>query len=942
MATGEIKDGKILVTGFNGSTEKENIYKVQVSGTSISDLTSGITVESNIATVRQEKAAEIKLLGVGSTTYDKLDNSLTATATNVLPGTVFVSQAPDFIEWFALHQDSSTAYTLEYKSYPNYGEEDECGVFSLAGRDEYGNYIYSNDNTVCNKKGAKYGTITLYEPESGDTAATVDYFTESLELEYKFGEGEEDFIDSTSIVVESKEGRISVVSFERNSTGGTLTVKFPRNASRHYEETYEITLGGKNIFGDPIISNTFIITQLPAVKNPQFYVSGDDIECTARTAEFIIEHSDTISADTIGIVSYSETIIQTPEISGNRINAETTENTTNKVRELSVIISAVTSEGNTVYAEGVIHQGAGYYLTIPTGSTDTVGVTAYTGSNVTYYSQMMSFRYLALNINNVWAYGDNVFDGVIFVDSNSKTITLNYGQNTGGSDRTCTITVAGYNPLGEISVATYTFTQEGTGDGDFKLISGSTATSATIPNNTSEIRLNIVYPSGKGYSYLGVSENYSTSDTYKVYSTEISNSGDTGELICRVYPNSGNTPIEYTLQVSGVTSDSNVHYTNEFKVTHNTSEATANIRFTTTAGTANANETTKTGIAYTGRNIQFDSVYVSECRASDGAEVTYTLDKSGKKLNLSFPAYPVERRIITVTLGALDNIGNPVSTTTAYTLTQAKSEEASITVIPGTISMDDSNSGTTPTYKIKCVGVEHVEPIYDSNIFSDVGCNYDGVTNNTAKLLINNDSLEEVEYIITFRGVKVVDGSVISTDLKVKQPGRPAQGSITISSIEDIYDPETGRYKVSPNGGAYNLYIDAIDIDPSTIQVFIDPDTGATASTFNDYIYFEDYGLGTGSTHEVLTGGVISDTEIQIPAGNFSEKYFSKMFNVKMDDPSKLSGDTYVYNFELEPDEEEIIDKVFNVYATGTSWTGNDCQSNPISFWQYGTPQLEP
>lgn len=942
MATGEIKDGKILVTGFSGSKEKENIYRVQLSGTSISDLTSGITVESNIATVRQEKAAEIKLLGVGSTTYDKLTNSLTATTTNVLPGTVFVSQAPDFIEWFALHQDSSTAYTLEYKSYPNYGEEDECGVFSLAGRDEYGNYIYSNNNTVCNKKGAKYGTITLYEPESGDTAATVDYFTESLELEYKFGEGEEDFIDSTSIVVENKEGRISVVSFERNSTGGTLTVKFPRNASRHYEETYEITLGGKNIFGDPIISNTFIITQLPAVKNPQFYVSGDDIECTARTAEFIIEYSNTISADTIGIVSYSETIIQTPEISGNRINAETTENTTNKVRELSVIISAVTSEGNTVYAEGVIHQGAGYYLTIPTGSTDTVGVTAYTGSNVTYYSQMMSFRYLALNINNVWAYGDGVFDGVIFVDSNSKTITLHYDQNAEGQDRTYTITVCGTNPLGETSIATYTFTQKGTGDGEFKLISGSTATSATIPNNTNEIRLNIVYPSGKGYSYLGVSENYSTSDTYKVYSTEISGANETGAVLtCRIYPNSGNTPIEYTLQVSGVTSDSNVHYTNEFKVTHNTSEATANIRFTTTSGTLEANATAMTGISYTGRNIQFDSVYVSECRASDGAEVTYTLDKSGKKLNLSFPAYPTEIRTIKVTLGALDNIGNPVSTTTPYTLTQAKSEEASITVTPNPLRMS-SNSGTTPTYKIRCVGVEHVEQIYDPNIFSDVGCNYSEGANNTAKLLINNDSLEVARYTITFRGVKVVDGSAISTDLIVEQSGRTAQGSIAISSIEDIYDPETGRYKVSPNGGAYNLYIDAIDIDPSTIQVFIDPDTGATASTFNDYIYFEDYGPGTGSTHEVLTGGVISDTEIQIPAGNFSEKYFSKMFNVKMDDPGKLSGDTYVYNFELEPDESEIIDKVFNVYATGVSWSGNPCQSNPISFWQYGNPQLEP
>ena len=917
MATGTInsEQTKITVSFPNSaSTEYEELYKVQYAGTSEAEPTLGEPVISNVAKVKREKRATISISGGGSSP-SSLCNTLTITTKNVKKNSLTIAQYPDFVNTIEIRWISEDTYVLEYCAYPNYGDtgDTEYGNFVVAGIDIYGHVVTSDDLEIENSGGAQMGDITLRVISE----VPIPYFETQCVLEFAFNPS---IICGHTIEVASTSGNITGVTMGAIETStGQLTVKFPANTGTNNTGcTYTVKVKGLNVYGDVVPSNEVTFTQGVGEKSSQFFVSGDDIPNTATSAVFNVTCSQNIVQSSIGVATdrNGNPIIHNctnPIVAGTSITVETTQNTSSSQKDISLTVSANTTDGKTVYADGILFQNAGFYLTVPQGT------------DVPYYSQSHSFRYSSLNVTGITASGSNAFisaNGRVTINTTTKTVSLTFSKNETSEIKTFDITLKGYNTSGAEVTATYTFTQDKFGVGEFQLsplegFSESTPTSGSILHSTTTFKLSITYPPGNGYSSFGVCLNESTSNRYRVYSTTIQGSGDTGRtLVCEVSPNNGNTQCIYTLQVSAVTSDNRVKYTNEFEILHKINSSSASIEFTNPdGGTVPASADGKTGIGFSLNNISF--AYIKDCSASDGATVSvvnFTHNQASGSFDIIFPPYPAASRTITISLGGVDNVGNPVYSTRDYVLRQSASGQPGITVTPNPKELT-GNTPETFSYTVTYVGVTPMTPIYNSSIFTAVGY---ANGSNTARITQENQTMGQITHTITFRGSSQIDGSTMYAELTVVQPGRVANGKIIISSNQTLL--QNNVYVISANGGSYPLYIETQDVDRNTLVAFVDS-SNATANTIGQRITFDPVQGGGPSPHTNQTGYVVDDSTVEMPFANNSFNYFPELFTISKNEPDMVSGSTNVYFVEIRPDTGESVTAQTTVYVTGYSYS---------------------
>lgn len=939
-ARGRISDdkSKIIVTGFSQSATEET-YRAKVTGISNAEKNNGQLVESNTAVIKREASAKIEVGGSGAS-CSGYSYSIAIRTTNIKPGSLTVSSYPDFISSFKV-TDTQFCYNL----YPNYGGVDSPGCVVIAGTDIYGNSILSNCFTIQPGGNVPKDEIKLTCPEGYDRMV-IEYKITDFLLNYTLVGN----IVSSTLAIYDTEGNIIETSVDKTSPNGNVHVKIPMNGSRNMSQTYKICISGLNDYGVTIISNWVTVEQTAMEGNSQFYLTGENIPYDATTATFIIHQS---GITDIGLVWHSDNITN-PAVSIADVVVETEVNNSSKQKVLEVRVSGKTSDGKTVFADGALYQEPGVFLRVATGDTDNVGVSSYTNPNsIEYYAQSHTFRYIAVGVTGITASGNTDFNqagGRISINPTTKIVTLSFSKNNAGSPRKFVITLTGNG--GSLS-AEYKVDQRKYGDGEFNLTAKdgfetSSITGGTINSGTTVFTLNINYPEDGGYGYFGVSRNDSTSNKYKIVNPEISDDHKT--LTCHTDVNTGSTSIFYTIQVSAVTADNKVKYTNTFTIEHNTNEVSSLLKFDPVREKfVEETETGVTKIKFTYSGISY--AYVEYCSATTGSDARVTrFDFDGKELDVSFSSYPPQKRTIEIRLGGIDSKGNPYTGNTSlrtYTITQRSNGAPSIEITPAnTYRLPDNEAGHSFSYQVKYKNCVPMTPIYNSAVFSGPSTS----TAQTTTVLIENVSNDDVVYTIKYRGRSNINGETVYAALTVTQPKKAIDSSIFISS-NSSYLNEDKQYVINVSGGTYQLKIETVNIDLDSLVAIIDPTGNATAYTESQMITFGPASGegGTTPTPKVpLVGGLTGNT-LSIPAGNLATYYFPKLLQITKEDATHLEGGKYVYNIELDPDTGSSFSDITYVSVSGVAYDGREVMSKSridpekeyIVFVQSGTTEPE-
>ena len=570
MARGQINGKKILVTGFRRNNDSsEEIYKVTAFGTSTAEASAGSNIESNSAVVLHEKHAWIRFAGncdSGTLCNGVSSGCMLFNTKNIVPGTLSVSQYPSFIESYRIEEISESLYRLEYCRYPSYGGG-QIEKFIVSGIDIYGNTIYSDGESVA-PQDANQGTISLYYSTPGTSRVSVSSTTNEVTLYYELSAE----IKTNTVSVGEITGNITGTSINNEGYSGMVTVKFPANNSQSFENTYKITIKGKDIYNDIIYSNEVTITQGVKPSSSQFYITGNDIEYDQETAVFVVHYPNTMDPASISVVDRSSNISNiVKQVAGGVVNfiATTGVNDGPTRKELSVIVTGRTgTDGTMLTISGLLFQGTGAYILI-SGETDYPNTDA--GQEevvVQYYTQSLSFKYTAFGVSNVSASGDTDFTslgGTVSINKSSKTVSLRFPKNETNYDRVFTITVYGTTSVGNTIRATYTFTHIGSTTGSIRLVSG-TSTNAEIEYNVEDFQLTIYIPADVVESTIGVADIQSTSQQYRIYRTALSSNNHI--LTCFITENTSQRAYTYTVVVSGATENNIIKYSNEFTVLH--------------------------------------------------------------------------------------------------------------------------------------------------------------------------------------------------------------------------------------------------------------------------------------------------------------------------------------------------------------------------------------
>ena len=933
MASGSIENNKVTVAGFTTSTTDEQIYKVVVSGTSNAELSSGATIESNIAVVKHEKHAEIILLHDGST-CEGYDNAITIQTTNIQDETLVVMSFPSFVSNFTL-VDKKICYNL----YPNYnGGFTEDEKFVVAGFDIYGNLITSDMEI---SPGSGYDEdnekISLHCVSNQSTELSIGASETFFQLMYDFNSA---YTVGDSIVICELSG--DVVSGEISSRSdyyGIVDVTVRANTSRNAEKIYKVKVCGKTHRGDDVSSNEVIVHHQSVEKNVNFYLDGDDIDYSDTEALFdIIYEVGKINEGTLGIVSCvidtcGDSVQGSAIRSGRQVRVTVNENNTPCEREIYVTVSAKTTDGQTVTASDMVIQSPGVDLRVYDDNNNPVSSTT-SARKSEYYEQTRTIKYTSKNVTNITGTLEQG-TGQVVINTSQKTALVKFTNNTTDQEKTFKVKITGTKSNGGTISAYYTFKQTKYGGDEFKLTSGNTSTSGTITYLTTAFNLKVTAPAG--YTNFGVSKNESNSQQYKVYQATLGNSNQT--LNCAVYQNQSQSNYTYVLQVSATTQNGTTAYTNDFVVTHQCNQGDGYIRFSSPyTATVGSDASSYDSISYTENGLTY--VYIESVTASDGAVVNATLNTSTKKVSLTFPAYPSENRTIKVKLGGTDAMGRVHKTGDTggsndpefFVLTQTKAQDANITIKPqGSGSYTNpasmSTGALTFSFDVKYTNIkdEGRVIIYDEDIFQNV-------TTTSGKFLNANEMLDPVTYEIRFRGKSRSTNDIVDGILYVTQNGADCgEASLVISSNSTLL--QNGIYVVGPDATSVPIYIDEDSfVDYDTLVVVINgeerPDLG---------ISFVSLSEAGGGDKPVLTGAV-NGTTVTIPAGNFSDRYTPKIVTIQKEDATHLIEDTYVYEVEIDP---YTVEQMTEVWLVGQTYCGDDVESNHIKFLQQGTPSEE-
>lgn len=570
MARGQINGRKIHVTGFRRNNDSsEEIYKVTAFGTSTAEASAGDNIDSNTAIVLHEKHAWIQLAGnCGSSTLCNGTSSgcLLFETKNIVHGSLSVSQYPSFIESYRIEEVEDSLYRLEYCRYPSYGGG-QTEKFIVTGIDIYGNTIYSDGESVA-PHNANQGNILLYYSNPGTSRTYVSSTDTEVTLYYELSSE----IKTNTISVGNISGNITGTSITSEGYTGMITVKFPTNNSQSFENTYKITIKGKDIYGDIIYSNEVTINQGVKPNSSQFYVTGEDIEYIQETAVFVVHYPNTMNPSTISVVDRSSNISNiVKQSSGGVVNfiATTGVNNGNTRKELSIVVTGLTGTDNTsMTVSGMLFQGTGAYILI-SGETNYPNTSA--GDEevvVQYYTQSHSFKYTAFGVSNVSVSANTEFTsigGTATINKSTKTVSLRFPKNETNYDRTFVITVYGTTSAGSTLRATYTFTHIGCASGSLRLVSG-TSTNAEIEYNVEELQLTVYIPADIVESTVGVADIESTSSQFRIYRSILSS--DNRTLTCYISVNTSDRSYTYTIVMSGATENNVIKYSNEFTAVH--------------------------------------------------------------------------------------------------------------------------------------------------------------------------------------------------------------------------------------------------------------------------------------------------------------------------------------------------------------------------------------
>ena len=964
MARGTINNDKTKITvPFQGGSSSEEIYRVRVEGTSTADKSEGKIVKSNEAVILHEKRAAIWLSNPGTAVVcGETWNTLDISSLNIRPGTYNVSQYPLCVSNYFIDGD-----VLYYQTNVSYDSSTDCGVFVVSGIDIYGNVIFSNEYPIDGTSGNEGAIVLSYN--GGNVSAT----TTRIELDYTILNG-----PITNLSVAEKSNNILAVEI----TDGHVYLTVPQNASKYTPNEYTISIKGDNQYGDIVVSNSVTVVQDPKDGNSQFYIVGRKLQYPESTSnifgrlvnenvadiplgndstlygrrmlrvnrdshEYGYENSggDTIERTELSQITglydvYFSSLISNVEIyaystgimgidhshienSSETVIAFVEENTTPYERELIIYGSGLTQDGTVVYAQGVITQPPGAYLLI-------CGVTAYVGPDVSNFTQRVTFNYTSKSVTGVTATVSPTTASVS-VNTGSKTVTVNFPQNNNYAEKTYKVTLRGRSSVGTEVMATYTFKQTSASYGEFKLVSGNTeSTAGDVPYSASTFTLRLTgIPDGM--TQIGVFKNESTSGIYKVHNIQIGNGSDTRNVVCSVYPNQGNSDVKYKLQISGVTQNGTVKYSNggsDFVATHLTSASTGSIEITDLTAQADASSTTYTG-EFEYSNLS--TIYPVQVDASDNVGVSIditTASTTGGSFTITFPAWPVDERYIYVVLGGTAQNGDYIESA-LFTLTQSSSGGAGIRIYTDstkTTQITQIEVGAEPqdfTYYVDYVNVQSGSPLYNTSVFGNV-------SNTGARILTSNSTMSSQQYTITFYGTNISTGEYVMCPLTVIQGGESCHTALTISSSESIREGD--YYIVSVCGGTYSLYIESTDVDFNSLTLVTNKPNSVSVNTSNQKITFEPYNGGGGSGGGSLTGRVEGDVAY-VPVGNNAVLYSAVLSAITKDDESKLSGDTYVYHVSIDPASDAMV----TVQLVGDSYCGGQVSSNTLTFIQSGT-----
>lgn len=930
MATGTVNGNKIHVTGFQQSNTKEQIYKVVASGVSTAELSQGATIESNLAKIKHEKHAEITLSN-GGESCSGYTYSLKVSTVNIQLDTLVVSSYPSFVSEFVLYPDR-----LCYNLCPNIdngfaGNE----KFVVAGYDIYGNLITSESEISPGKNyDSNSEKIRLHSKNYENvTAITINASDTFFQLRYDINPS---YIVSTSIEINTITGDFISYSLEQEDSFGTVTVNISQNKGRNESKVYTVTVKGLNKSGNVIVSNMVSVAQRNSEKNIQFYLTGENIEYSDTSAIFSINYTNGMIIlssiatsvcfiDNCGEIERADNTI----VGYRRVVVVTDQNTTPCEREIYLTVTGKTTDGTTVVANGMVTQSPGVELKVYDDSNTPVE-SAVSSVKSKYYEQTRTIKYLSKNVSNIVG-SFETGSGRITINPTQKSVTVSFSQNDDESDRTFKIKLSGKTQTGEDISAYYTFTQEKFGGNEFKLTSGGTEITGVVMYNTTSFQLVVSYPDG--YEDFAVSLNESDSVQYKVYETSFSTNNRM--LTCSVYENNTQRNFTYRLKVSAKTPEGNTVETNVFTATHQSQQGDGSIEFNSpTTVTVPPDATSYTNVSYSTIGIYY--TYVDFVEASDGAIVTAS-DPLNNTLSLTFPAYPSEDRVIKLRLAGTDIQGNVHKTSNPefFALTQLATGQASITIKPSGASSYSSEASMTVTGKsfsfdVKYTGINEQGRviIYDTDVFSNV-------TTTSGMFIDENDRLEDIEYIIIFRGRALSDNSIVDGILKVTQKAADCgEWKLTIESNQGLYDENTGYYMLDEYATSAPIYIvedDFIDYDELHIEI-----NGEVKYDYDYSAFFLEDAEGEG--HNVLQGSVSGSTVVNIPVGNYSNLYNPKMLTIQKDDENHLVGETYVYEIEIPV---YVIEKENTVRLVGKTYCGEEVYSNELKFLQKGIPATE-
>ena len=901
MPTGRISGDKIHVTGFTPSTTQEQYYRVVVSGKSTAEKTLGSSVLSNEAVVRRKKLARITLSNGGSNPECTKGGKLNISTVNVKDGTLIVVQYPSFVPSFRIEGN-----VLYYCLYPNYSTTTP-GVFVVAGTDIYGDTVLSNEYNVNNPGGDVAGEIDLYCGTTGNVNISIPGETTRLVLNYDLTG-----VIQSSVTVNDYSGEITNIVVSTGDT--TVTLTFQRNTSSVYGKEYRVTVKGSNQYGDTVVSNEVVITHGKEGSDTEFYIIGNDIEANETSGLYQLFYPSNVIASTIAVYDYSDdTITSEPVLypggSPMTVAVTTLPNTTPVNKTLVIYASARTQSNKTLYATGVIIQHTDCYLTIPTSTTDNVGVIDYTNPNhLPSYTQTHSFKYLVKNVQNIGAYVSGG-TGTVSVNTSTKTVTVNFskntttgnaniigskvndttillplgndsnlynrrmltvtqdrhiygGSNTGGDsladteldpstggNRTFVIVVTGTSK-NDSSVrlqAVYRFTQNASTEGGFTLTSGGTM-NASIEYNTLSIRLDISYPSDTTYSGFAVSVNTTSPASY---------SSTLNVYDIRIVESNEGVYLTGKTRVNNL--DQSVTYTLQVSameagnVTRYTNAFIITHRTHSVDGSIRFTGSTSRTVdasatTVTGITFDYDNLsfaYVKQCTASDGSYANVTVFDYTGK-TLTVEFAQYPSSQKTITIVLGGTSNTGVPCESGmFVITQRSSGSGSITIEPQSVTV--GSLPTAFTYHVTYSGVQELDPIYNAGVFADV-------SNSGARILTTNTTLEDDTYQITFRGRRLSDNVTITETLTVIQEKRPISSSIVISSDSNYYKPELDAYVIYEDENSYRLNITENDVLFSTLGAVITGDNpNVTVSISGERISFGD-ATDSASTQVYVTG----------------------------------------------------------------------------------------